>query len=173
MGRKHVAVNKKSADRVTILLKYLGLTQESFGDKIGYTRATINAFACGRRRLSAEAAERINQCFPNIRTEWLLGYDDYMTIDDKKLFDEKNSIGHSLLAQSFLGFARFNGFEFDSKVVDAKNQSVEIPDNMRNVPIINIFLDGKKIGKCTPAEYGQTIVEINDFVEFKIKKLCE
>lgn len=173
MGRKPVTVNKKSAERITILLRFLGLSQEQFADKTGYSRQSINAFARGTRRLTNEAAERISQCYPYIRTEWLLGYDDYMTVDDKKLADDKFFAGHSLLSQSFLGFARFNGFEFNSKEINAKDQSVEIPDNIRDVPLISIFFEGKKIGNCSPAEYGQTIIEISDFVEFKIKKLCE
>ena len=89
MGAKTCYCKQKSAERITILLKFLGLSQEQFADKIGYSRQSINAFARGKRRLTNEAAERISQCYPYIRTEWLLGYDDYMTVDDKKLADDK------------------------------------------------------------------------------------
>ncbi len=173
MGRKAVVVNQKSAERITSLIKFLGLTQESFADKVGYSRQSINAFARGTRRLTSEAAERVKQCFPNIRTEWLLGYDDYMTIDDKKVADNKFTIGYSLIAQSFVGFARFNGFEFNSNEIDSKEELSNIPREMTDVPIITISCWGKKIGVCTPKEYNRLVVEVADFVDFKLKRLSE
>ena len=50
MGRKPVTVNKKSAERITILLKFLGLSQEQFADKIGYSRQSITSFNQRSRR---------------------------------------------------------------------------------------------------------------------------
>lgn len=173
MGRKAGNVNRKSAERVTFLLRSLGVTQESFAEKVGYSRQSINAIACGKRRLTVDAAERFCQCYPEIREEWLLGYDDYMTREDKNAADSKFYEGYSILAQAFKGIAGYNGYKFSSDKIEGTGNIVAVPEGMEDMPIVKISCHGKEIGRCSPKEYNQMIIEISDFVDFKIKRLSE
>ena len=178
MGRKCAVVNQTSAERIAQLINISGLTQAQFGDLVGYDRVSINAMANGKRNLTRGGAESICKHYPQYRVEWLLGYDDYATHDYKSIADDKFFAALSTIGQAFRGLAWFDGYEFNSEEIDAKGEAtncdlIDIPSEMTESPIINIFCWGKKIGVCSPKEYNQLIIEVADFVDFKLKRLSE
>lgn len=72
-------INPKSGERLKELLSDLNMTQEQFGLKIGLGARQISCIVTGVRRLTEENARLIARLFPNVRYEWLMGYDDYKT----------------------------------------------------------------------------------------------
>ena len=60
-----------------------GLNQEQFAELIGLDNyKVISPMEKGRRSISEKTAHKVIKKFPNIRLQWLLGYDDYETEDD-------------------------------------------------------------------------------------------
>lgn len=62
-------------DRLVKLRKELGLTQEDFAQKIGYTRTAISAWEIGRNEPSNADTVRIAEFF-GVSTDYLLGKTD-------------------------------------------------------------------------------------------------
>lgn len=62
-------------DRLVKLRKELGLTQEDFAQKIGYTRTAISAWEIGRNEPSNADTVKISDFF-GVSTDYLLGKSD-------------------------------------------------------------------------------------------------
>lgn len=69
-------------DRLTKLRKELGLTQEDFAQKIGYTRTAISAWEIGRNEPSNADTVKIAEFF-NVSTDYLLGKSDIRNPEKK------------------------------------------------------------------------------------------
>ena len=61
--------------RLVQLRKELGLTQEEFAEKIGYTRTAVSAWEIGRNEPSNSDTLKIAEYF-NVSTDYLLGKSD-------------------------------------------------------------------------------------------------
>lgn len=59
------------------------LSQAEFARRIGMTPENLNRIIRLRGRLTEATAETIHLYFPKYRKEWLLGYDPYMTEEEK------------------------------------------------------------------------------------------
>lgn len=70
-------------DRLTKLRKELGLTQEDFAQKIGYTRTAISAWEIGRNEPSNADTVKIAEFF-NVSTDYLLGKSDIRNPEEIK-----------------------------------------------------------------------------------------
>lgn len=71
-------------DRLVQLRKELGLTQEEFAEKIGYSRTAISAWEIGRNEASNADTLKIADFF-GVSTDYLLGKTDIRNYDE----DEK------------------------------------------------------------------------------------
>lgn len=84
MGHKNVDFNTGRADRVKQLIKESGKSQEEFAETIAfYTPQHLSRIVNGRSPVTWELAAKIAEAFPDIRIEWIMGLDDYRTIDDR------------------------------------------------------------------------------------------
>lgn len=82
MSRKREEINPQSGLRLKSLLITKGITQKEFAERFGYTEQHISQIIKGKRRLTSEMAHRIAEDF-FCRYEWLMGYDDFRTINDR------------------------------------------------------------------------------------------
>ena len=57
------------------------------GERVGRTGKLISKYCCGKAELPIQVAEKVIECFPAVRIEWLFGIDDFMT--------EKERLGHA------------------------------------------------------------------------------
>lgn len=71
-------------DRLVQLRKELGLTQEEFAERIGYSRTAISAWEIGRNEASNADTLKIADFF-GVSTDYLLGKSDIRNYDE----DEK------------------------------------------------------------------------------------
>lgn len=67
-------------DRLVLLRKELGLTQEEFAEKIGYTRTAVSAWEIGRNEPSNSDTLKIADFF-GVTTDYLLGKTDVRNYD--------------------------------------------------------------------------------------------
>lgn len=81
MSKYKVECNSVRADRLRELMREEHLTQDRLADYIQCSQKTIsrNLINC---TISEPRAQKIIKAFPKYRLEWLLGYDDYKTVDD-------------------------------------------------------------------------------------------
>lgn len=85
------SINPKCGERVKELLRKNKKTQTWLADKLGITEVHLSNIVRGEKRLTEKRALEIVELFPTYRFEWLMGIDDYPTIEEKNLSDEKNS----------------------------------------------------------------------------------
>lgn len=69
-------------DRLVKLRKELGLTQEDFAQRIGYTRTAVSAWEIGRNEPSNSDTIKIANFF-GVSTDYLLGKSDVRTPEKK------------------------------------------------------------------------------------------
>lgn len=87
MGRYQPEINPACGQRVKSLLKLLGTDQKGLAEAIFYTPQAVSRICTGKVKLTDQAAAAIAEYAAahgiQVREEWLLGKDDYMTEEDK------------------------------------------------------------------------------------------
>lgn len=78
-------IDFRRVDNIKTILKAEKMKQVDLADKIGMTPENLNRIIRLRHPLTEATAETICVYFPKYRKEWLLGYDPYMTEDEKTL----------------------------------------------------------------------------------------
>ena len=76
-------IDFKRVDNIKTIISLEKLSQASFARVIGMSPENLNRIIKLRHPLTESTAELICICFPKYREEWLLGYDDYMTEEEK------------------------------------------------------------------------------------------
>lgn len=178
MARKKGEVNTIRGERLGKLLSWYGIDQKDFAEGIGYTKEHISYIINGHRNLTIDAAERIVKMFPDIRIEWLMGYDDYPTrldVDAAPLVHEMDVRKGSRGAMQIL--AKLAGYEISTRAGDsAKCYRVVInSDGYSKEPMNLVYIiskGGKEIGQCDDSRYHALAKEVAEFAEFKLQKLC-
>ena len=84
MSRKKTEIHPVRAENVKKLLKREGITQKELAEKIGYSQQNISKIVQKKQPLTEEAAKLMIEAFPEkkYRIQWLLGYDEHMTLND-------------------------------------------------------------------------------------------
>lgn len=70
-----------AGERILVLLKYKGITQEELGRSIGLTRGAVSSIIHGKAALSRKNAKLICMNYPDISEEWLMEGEGEMVID--------------------------------------------------------------------------------------------
>ena len=82
MLQKRTEINKIRGERLRKVIRKSGMTQEAFAERIGYSQIHISYVVNGKRNLSQEVANAVVKMLPEVRIGWLLGYDDFETVED-------------------------------------------------------------------------------------------
>lgn len=161
-----------------VLLDY-GISQADLAEKLNYSKEHISYIVNGHRNLTLDIAEKIVELFPDVRLEWLMGYDNYRTqldVDAAPVIREmdirkgsRNAIqilaklaGYEITAENHSGTRRYR--------VALNSEGYQL-DQSDLVYIIS--KDGKEIGRCDDRIYHMLAKEVADFAEFKLQKLCD
>lgn len=90
MSRKHIEIDPECGRRLKSLIVKNGISQLYLAGKLGYEPQHISHIVRGKRRLTAELAQRIvDEIFPSINVEWLLNRSDCETIAEKEEYSTK------------------------------------------------------------------------------------
>ena len=84
--------NAECGARLKCLLAAVGMRQKEFAEKANYTQQHISQVISGKKRMTEELADRaleILETKPPVRKQWLLGIDDFMTLEEKANFFQK------------------------------------------------------------------------------------
>lgn len=178
MARKRSEVNAIRGKRLGELLSWHGIDQKDFAEKIGYTKEHISYIINGHRNLTIDAAEKIVKIFPDIRIEWLMGYDDYRTqidVDAAPLVHEMDVRKGSRGAMQIL--SKLAGYEITTENHSGeRHYRVALNSDgcsLEQVDLVYIISKGgKEIARCDDSRYHALAKEVAEFAEFKMQKLC-
>lgn len=104
MSRKREIINPIRGERLRIIIKEVEGTKKGrnmrFAEKFNYTPEHISQILRGNKNLPEHFAREIVAAYPLYRIEWLLGVDDYKTLDELKKHynDTFTSIDNGILA---------------------------------------------------------------------------
>lgn len=83
MARKPVKINPIRGEHLKALLSRHHMAHQDLAEKIGYSKEHISYVVNGKRNLTEDMADSIIQkVFPTVRKEYLLGIDEYETLQD-------------------------------------------------------------------------------------------
>lgn len=83
-------------DRIKNLRENMGLTQSQLANRLGVTRAAVNAWEMGISFPSTALLAELSRLF-GVSTDYLLGLDSHATLDITGLDDEDLTVVHSLV----------------------------------------------------------------------------
>lgn len=83
-------------DRIKNLRENIGLTQSQLANRLGVTRAAVNAWEMGISFPSTALLAELSRLF-GVSTDYLLGLDCHASLDITGLDDEDLTVVHSLV----------------------------------------------------------------------------
>lgn len=148
-------------------------SKSEIAESAGYTPEYLSRLISGERRVSDEAVKHFAKAL-NVRKEFLLGLDDYMTEKDyQTAFKNMDDIGSSISSISASNSNRvYSPFIFEpilrKKIEDSDFLSFLIASRNSSYWI---DLDSKRYIEITADEYVSLCDEISEFIKFKIDRL--
>lgn len=191
MARKKEIVNPKRGERLHKLLIENDIRQQDFADRIGYTKQHLSLIITGKRNLTADAAQRIAQMFPPTRFEWLMGFDDFRTPDEMKLYPAVKILWEKRqrekAASTFLKtFGLSFEFSFDIENELKEKNIEECTDTEIDKAVEYVAkkleseqayvlknLSGDTLFYCSREERQHFIDDLCEYAEFKLNKMIE
>ena len=154
-------------------------TRGEIAQSAGYTPEYLSRIISGNRRLTNEAAKHFSIAL-NVREEYLLGEDEYMTEEDlAKEFDTQNKISNSIFSISYIHdnilFSKLLS-KFATELIDFNQMEKQksektkflIESEKKNI-ILN--LHNNKYIELSDKEYFSLCDEISQYIQFKIEYL--
>lgn len=84
MSRPKTEINPLRAERIKTLISREKITQQEFADRIFQSQQNVSRIINLKTALTEETAHAIVTAFPEYRIEWLLGYDNTITVTELK-----------------------------------------------------------------------------------------
>lgn len=155
-------INPKSAERLKQLYKERNITQMWLSEQTGISQNTLSRIVNGKAPLSHRVAADIVMLFPDIRTEWLMGEDDFLTEMDKL----KDSLGnlhntYGLITQ----LMALHGYTFREVDLSDCSEFEKVAYGSHPIDVVN---HRGKVCRIGHKEWRAIIGEIDQFVEFKL-----
>lgn len=187
--RKQSEINIVSAFRIKELLHDHNMTQKQLSDKLHYSEQHISLILTGKRPLLVSTAQEIASLFPPVRFEWIMGYDDFRTPAEYKAFPHaKAAVDKQFAKQAVTILADTLGYKF--KVTgsygapfsvddvmgisdEEREQLKKHADAIRGDCKYEVTRDGISMTEISIDEFNSFVLEIKDFTEFKLSKLCK
>ena len=166
MSRKKTEIDPVRAERVKILIDREGITQTEFAERIFQTQQNVSRIINLKTALTEETARDIVSAFPGYRIEWLLGYDDSMTVIEQYMNTVRTvNEEATLLHHGFMSFAQLSGFKIDVAPI-AGNETLE--ETIQNIKKhCTISRDGKSV-TFSLSELNSFENELCDYIEFRL-----
>ncbi|MBR5313103.1 MAG: helix-turn-helix transcriptional regulator [Clostridia bacterium] len=93
MKKEKTVINPICGKRLQELIQESGMSQKEFAEKANYTPEYISNLVTGKKAFPiGTAREFINNFFPNIRLEWLMGDDECKTVSEHQMSSFRNDL---------------------------------------------------------------------------------
>lgn len=133
MSRPKTDINPLRAERVKTMISREGISQSDFAARVPLTQQAISRIVNLKTALTEETAAAIIRAYPIYRIEWLLGFDNYMTINDLKSDYIKNLCDTNNAAMMLLNAAA-------REVCTREDMPVKVIDSMSDFLILEAQL---------------------------------
>ena len=171
------AIRKLRGENLRKVLSDYGISQANLAEKLNYSKEHISYIVNGRRNLTLDIAEKIVKLLPDIRLEWLMGYDNYRTQLDadaapsiREMDMRKDSRGAMQILAKLAGYEitteNHSGERRHRIVLNSESCQLDQTDL-----VYIISKGGKEIGRCDDSRYHALAKEVAEFAEFKLQKL--
>ena len=171
MGRKTVEINIIRGQRLKQVLADQKMKQRELADILDCTKEHISYIVTGKRNLTEEHAKKIVTLFPHIRLEWLMGYDDFKTDNEKGINEfiqwgaENTSRRNAVKALALLsGYEIVDIWDYAGKtgrpieeLFDFQRQGMQIKQ------------DGKLLANIPVDKFNLLALDIQELAELRIK----
>lgn len=107
-------IDFERAENIKTILKLENMTQAKFAERINMSPENLNRIIKLRHPLREATAELICEYFPKYRLNWLLGYDSYMTEEEKSRAKDlgiRNNAPLTVLDTALLTVCRREGID--------------------------------------------------------------
>lgn len=166
MSRRKTEINPVRAERLKTLIKREGITQTAFAKRIDYSQQNVSRIIQLKQALTEHTAHTIISKFPGYRIEWLLGYDDSMTVIEQYMNTVRTvNEEATLLHHGFMSFAQLSGFKIDVAPIAGNETLEETFQNIKNH--CTISRDGKSV-TFSLSELNKFENELCDYIEFRL-----
>lgn len=169
MGRKKVEVNPIRGQRLKLLLSEHKMEQKELAEKINYTKEHISYIITGQRNLTEDAAKKIVALFPPTRFEWLMGFDNFRTENEKSLslFNDWDTEWKQRL-NSVRILAYLSGYEIELfEETEKKHNIEEILHAVKEG--YKIIKDGRIVAICPIERFNLLALDCQELIEQRIK----
>ena len=148
--------------------------KETLAQKSGYSPEYIARLFSGERRVSDEAAKNLAISL-GVREEYLLGKDDYMTLEDyQKIMQQADSLASAINQCALTNHFYYTGADPtdipEDKSFDEKTRTfISTAHNIKQRSLINLadqyYID------ITDEEYKTLCDDISEYIQFKLQQL--
>lgn len=176
MPRPKVKINPLWGERLKTLCKEQEITQAQLAKEIFLSQQTISKIVKGHSSLTEETARRINEKYPQYPFEWLMGYSDYRTALELLVQTASQTQKEAeLLMVGLRAFAKLSGYTiaFTSPASFDSQGKVHIEQYLKMIKDGYTISNKEKSATISPIDMNRLQNEICDFVEFKLKRICE
>lgn len=164
MARKKEEINPICGRNLKALLSDNKMTQKELAKILNYTEQHLSLITKGERRLTPEAARNIIEIFPGVRYEWLMGYDEYRTDDDRISAKMDKGFFRAKIRSCFMRyFFGINGYEV--KFIRQNKKVLSEND------YYGVLQNNKEIARLSESEYRYLQDEITSFALYEIDRL--
>ena len=171
MSRKRTEINPERAIRLKTLIDRENKTQAKFAKMLHMSQQNISRIVQKKQALTLETAEDIIKLFSDrppekqYRLQWLLGLDDYMTLEDmyrEKQLQQLHDTDKLLRVMTDL--VELSGFCVDEDIITTDGLS-----------FVHYMSFSREDGAVTLplADFREFGEEIRDYVEMRLKRMIE
>lgn len=179
MSRKKTKIKPESAERLKIILDRENKTQTQLSKIINMSQQNISKIMQKKQALTDDTAQLIVDAFSDrppekrYRLLWLLGYDDYMTLEDmyrEKQLQQLHDTDDLIKAVTDL--VKLSGFYVET--IDTPLPTNVIPGNTMPILLHNMLIsrDGESVSLPLD-DFREFGYEIRDYVEMRLKRMIK
>ena len=172
MGRPKTTINPECGKRLSQLIVNRGKTQKEVAELINVTQQHLNAICKGRKRLTPDMADAIiRKVFPDIRLQWILCTDNFVTEADKEAASEK-AWKENIETEKFYddifrifidGIEDLSGYGLEASATNSlTGDYIVVTDN-----------NGKRIGAVLKEDFDALRNEIEHFASYQLNLLIK
>lgn len=158
MARPKKEIHVERGKRLKQLCDEQGISQQELSRRTNISQQNISCMVNGKANVTENTANIIVKEFPEYSFEWLMGYSDFKTSDEMRVYArdlaDRVLMRNEHFIQCIISMAEMRGYHIERN----SGQTEYIRDNI-------IYLDS--------AQMDRLAKEMMDFLELRLKWLCE
>lgn len=181
MPRKAHPINPKTALRLTALIRQEDITQKKLAEDAHLSENLVSRLVQGKSALTAATAAEINRAYPAYSVPYLLGEDDFPSVEQKHLAmaafgvsvanKQRKAVERFIrdLGYTIVPNETYSAYQNNKKgVSDASDHTLTVND----IPgTHDVFFYGEPQGTCSRRAAEEAYRTILAFTEFTLSRL--